>query len=186
MLMLSLAGASTSHSSSGDRPATPTTGTSVTTHSRCGGLSLATLTTTMERGAPMLSQQLKLMLSLAGASTSHSSSGDYPATPTGTSNTTHSRCGGLSLATLTTTMARGAPMLSPQLKMMLSLAGASTSHSSNGDHPATPTTGAGLRDITSMDITKTDTSTEIMFLAVFWNGSYQHPVFLIGLPKSLK
>merc|ERR1712156_306689 len=129
----------------------------------------------------------QLMLSLAGASTSHSNSRDHPATPTtGTSDTTHSRCGGLSLATLTTTMARGAPMLSPQLKLMLSLAGASTSHSSSGDHPATPTTGAGLRDITSMDITKTDTSTEIMFLAVFWNGSYQHPVFLIGLPKSLK
>merc|ERR1712156_1010671 len=96
-----------------------------------------------------------LMLSLAGASTSHSSSGDRPATPTtGTSDTTHSRCGGLSLATLTTTMARGAPMLSPQL--MLSWAGASTSHSSSGDHPATPTTGAGLRDITSLDTTKTD------------------------------
>merc|ERR1712156_1221244 len=106
-LMLSLAGASTSHSSSGDRPATPTTGTCDTTH-RCGRLSLATLTTST-RGAPMLSP--KLMLSLAGASTSHSSSGDYPATPTtGTCDTTH-RCGGLNLATLT----RGAPMQSPQL-----------------------------------------------------------------------
>ena len=37
LLMLSLAGASTSHSSSGDRPATSTTGTSDTTHSTCGG-----------------------------------------------------------------------------------------------------------------------------------------------------
>merc|ERR1712018_320617 len=103
----------------------------------------------------MLSPQLMLMLSWAGASTNHNSSGDYPATPTtGTSDTIHSRCGGLSLATLTTTMARGAPMLSPQLMLMLSWAGASTSHSSSGDHPATPITGAGLRDITSLDTTK--------------------------------
>merc|ERR1719225_1437834 len=123
-LMLSLAGATTSHSSSGDHPATPTTGTCDTTH-RCGGLSLATLA----RGAPMLSPKLMLMLSLAGATTSHSSSGDRPATPTtGTCDTTH-RCGGLSLATLT----RGVPMLSPQLMLMLSLAGASTSHSRSGD-----------------------------------------------------
>merc|ERR1712156_1123941 len=97
----------------------------------------------------------QLMLSLAGASTSHSSNGHLPATPTtGTSNTTQSKCGGLSLATLTTTMARGALMRSPQL--MLSLAGASTSHSSSGDHPATPTGGAGLRDITSVDTSKMD------------------------------
>merc|ERR1719150_921295 len=150
MLMLSLAGATTSHSSSGDHPATPTTGTCDTTH-RCGGLNLATLT----RGAPMLSPQLMLMLSLAGATTSHSSSGDHPATPTtGISDTTH-RCGGLSLATLTT-LTRGALMLSPQLMLMLSLVGATTSHSSSGDHPATPTTGTGLRDITSLVTTKTD------------------------------
>merc|ERR1719445_2290453 len=149
--MLSLAGASTSHNSSGDQTATPTTGTCDTTH-RCGGLSLATLTTTLPRGVLMLSPRLMLMLSLAGASTSHSSSGDQPATPTtGTCDTTH-RCGGLSLATLT----RGALMLSPQLMLMLSLAGATTSHSSSGDHPATPTTGAGLRDITSLVTTKTD------------------------------
>merc|ERR1711988_1885521 len=97
----------------------------------------------------------KLMLSWAGASISHSSSGGYPATPTtGTSDTT--QCGGLSLATLTTTMARGEPMLSPKLMLMLSLAGTSTNHSSSGDHPATPTTGAGLRDITSLDTTNTD------------------------------
>merc|ERR1711992_521235 len=145
MLMLSLAGATISHSSSGDHPATPTTGTCDTTH-RCGGLSLATLT----RGVPMLSPRLMLMLSMAGASTSHNSSGDHPATPTtGTCDTTH-RCGGLSLATLTTTLTRGAPMLSPQLMLMLSMAGASTSHNSSGDHPATPTTGAGLRDIASL------------------------------------
>merc|ERR1712193_396411 len=132
MLMLSLAGATTSHSSSGDHPATPTTGTCDTTH-RCGGLSLATLT----RGAPMLSPKLMLMLSLAEATTSHGSSGDHPATPTtGSCDTTH-RCGGLNLATLT----RGAPMLSPQLMLMLSLAGATTSHSSSGDQPVTPTTG---------------------------------------------
>merc|ERR1719150_3570943 len=131
-LMLSLAGATTSQCSSGDHPATPTTGTCDTTH-RCGGLSLATLT----RGVPMLSPKLMLMLSLAGATTSQCSSGDYPATPTtGTCDTTH-RCGGLNLATLT----RGAPMLSPQLMLMLSLAGATISHSSSGDHPATPTTG---------------------------------------------
>merc|ERR1719410_2380186 len=100
----------------------------------------------------MLSPKLMLMLSLAGATTSHSSSGDHPATPTtGTCDTTH-RCGGLSLATLT----RGVPMLSPKLMLMLSLAGASTSHSSSGDHPATPTTGAGLRDITSLVTTKTN------------------------------
>merc|ERR1712045_525862 len=94
----------------------------------------------------------KLMLSLAEATTSHSSSGDHPATPTtGTCDTTH-RCGGLSLATLR----RGAPMLSPQLMLMLSLAGATTSHSSRGDHPATPTPGASLRDTTSLVTTKTD------------------------------
>merc|ERR1712079_811017 len=141
MLMLSLAGATTSQCSSGDHPATPTTGTCDTTH-RCGELSLATLT----RGAPMLSQKLMLMLSLAGATTSHSSIGDHPATPTtGTCDTTH-RCGGLSLPTLT----RGVLMLSPQLMLMLSLAGATTSQCSSGDHPATPTAGAGLRDITSL------------------------------------
>merc|ERR1712241_1282986 len=105
----------------------------------------------------MLSPRLMLTLHLAGASTSHSRCGDYPTISTyGTSDTTHSRCGGLSLATVTTTMARGALMLSPQLMLMLSLAEASTSHSSSGDHPATPTTGAGLRDITSLDTTKTD------------------------------
>merc|ERR1712045_85532 len=145
--MLSLAGATTSQCSSGDHPATPTTGTCDTTH-RCGGLSLVTLT----RGVPMLSPKLMLMLSLAGATTSRCSSGDHPATPTtGTCDTTH-RCGGLNLATLT----RGAPMLSPQLMLMLSLAGATTSHSSSGDPPATPTTGTGVRDITSLVTTKTD------------------------------